>query len=263
MPKATINNQNIAYESKGSGKPVLLVHGFPLNRQMWREQLDTLATSHQVIAPDLRGFGESDPPVGDVSMADHADDLAALLDHLAIDQPVAIAGFSMGGYIVFEFWRRQKNRVGSMMLVDTRAGADSAEKAAGRRESAERVATEGPNFIFDGMIPSLVSDQTFNGQPDLVKAIHTMMAKSSPAGVVAALHAMANRSDSCDLLREINVPVTVIVGAEDAISPPAEMEDIAKSLQNAEYCVIPDAGHMTTMENAAAVSAAMQKHLSA
>ncbi|MCA9253187.1 MAG: alpha/beta fold hydrolase [Phycisphaerales bacterium] len=263
MSTATINNQKIAYESKGSGRPVLLVHGFPLNREMWRAQIDALATSHQVIAPDLRGFGESDPPSGDVPMADHADDLAALLDYLQIDQPVAIAGFSMGGYVTFEFWRRHKDRVGSMMLVDTRADADSPEKAAGRRESADRIATEGPNFIYDGMIPNLVSNQTFNGHPELVKAIHGIMVTSSPAGVVAALKAMADRPDSRPLLGEINVPTAVIVGSEDAISPPAEMEQIANSLQSAEFCTIPDAGHMTTMENPAAVLAAMQKHLSA
>ncbi len=253
----------MVYEVIGTGKPVLLVHGFPLNRQMWRVQIDALAQSHKVIAPDLRGFGESDPPSGDVSMATYADDLAALLDHLAIDQPVTIAGFSMGGYVAFEFWRRHKNRVGNMMLIDTRADPDPSEKAAGRKEAAQRVLKEGPNFLYDGMMPNLVSDRTFNGQPDLVKSLRAIMATSSPAGVVAALHAMANRPDSQSLLAEISVPTVVIVGAEDAISPPSVMEQIAKSLQTAEFCVIENAGHMTTMENPDAVTTAMKKHLSA
>ena len=146
MSTATINNQKIAYESKGSGRPVLLVHGFPLNREMWRAQIDALATSHQVIAPDLRGFGESDPPSGDVPMADHADDLAALLDYLQIDQPVAIAGFSMGGYVTFEFWRRHKDRVGSMMLVDTRADADESKPGATNRMALGMYYYDGPDL---------------------------------------------------------------------------------------------------------------------
>jgi pimeloyl-ACP methyl ester carboxylesterase len=263
MPTALINNKNIAFEVVGEGEPVLLVHGFPLNRHMWRSQIDALSKSHRLIAPDLCGFGESGPPTSAVTMQTYADDLAGLLDFLEVDQPVTIAGFSMGGYVTFEFWRRHRNRVGGMMLIDTLADPDSTEKAAGRREAAQRVSAEGPNFLYDGMIPNLVADQTFNGHPELVKTIHGMMATSSSAGVIAALHAMADRSDSRELLREIDVPTTVIVGAEDAISPPAGMEQIAQSLQSAEFCVIPDAGHMTTMENASAVSTAMQKHLSA
>ncbi len=263
MSTLTIDNQKLAYEVTGSGKPVLLVHGFPLNREMWRDQIDALANSHMVIAPDLRGFGESDPPVGDVSMKVYANDLAALLDHLSIDQPVAIVGFSMGGYVTFEFWRRHKERVASMMLIDTRADPDSSEKAVSRRDAADRVEKEGINFLIDGMMPNLVADQTFKGQPDVVKALRTMMAKSSTAGVIGALHAMANRPDSRDTLADIDVPTAVIVGTEDAISPPADMEQIAQSLKTATFTVIADAGHMTTMENSAALTEAMKKHLSA
>ncbi|GJM25545.1 MAG: alpha/beta hydrolase [Phycisphaerae bacterium] len=263
MKMASINNRNVAYEVTGDGDPVVLAHGFPLNRQMWQSQIDTLATSHMVIAPDLCGFGESDEPSSAISMQNHADDLAGLLDHLAIDQPVTIAGFSMGGYVAFEFWRRHRKRIGGMMLIDTRADPDSDEKAAGRREAAERVLAEGADFLIDGMIPNLVSPQTLENNAALVKALKEMMATSSPSGVAAALNAMADRADSRDLLGEIDVPVAVIVGAEDAISPPADMEKIAQSLQSAEFCVIPNAGHMTTMENPNAVTSAMQKHLSA
>lgn len=262
MATANIHNNTIAYESQGTGSPVLLIHGFPLNRQMWQAQADALAKSHRVITADLRGFGESPMGTGEVSMQRYAGDLVALLDHLKIDEPVSVAGFSMGGYVTFPFWKHHANRVRSILLVDTRAKADSSEQAVGRRETAEKVQSEGSGFLIEAMMPKLVASDTLQNRPRLVAELRAMMESSSIAGIAEALHAMANRADSQNMLTQIDVPVLIIVGEADAIAPPNEAEEIAKALPHGEYCLVPNAGHMAPMENPDAVSAAMQEHLS-
>jgi pimeloyl-ACP methyl ester carboxylesterase len=261
MKTASLVATTISYVERGAGAPVLLVHGFPLDHTMWAAQIEALAATARVIAPDLRGFGQT--PLGSidlsrgVTMERYADDLIELLDVLAIREPVVLCGFSMGGYVAWQFLRKYPARVRALVQCDTRAAADSDEGRAGRIKMAEKVAEWGSARVAEMMGPKLFAAATFQKLPEVVRAVRSVVERTSPAGIAAAQRGMAARPDMTSLLPTIKVPTLVIVGEQDAISPPAEMKAIAAAIPGAEFVVIPDAGHMTTMENPAAVNKAL------
>ncbi|MDX1643589.1 MAG: alpha/beta hydrolase [Thermoanaerobaculia bacterium] len=246
-------HRGITYTDEGEGRAVVLIHGFPLSRGMWAPQVDALKGSHRVIAPDLRGFGESPPrrvaTSRVVSMENHADDIARLLDDLGVSSAI-VAGHSMGGYVALAFARRHAERLDGLVLVATRAVADSAEAAAGRRATAERIRAEGREGVaalVEGMVPKLVAPGT--DDPDRLEAVRVFMASATPEGVIGALLGMAERPDSSDLLAEIEAPALVVTGADDTLIPVSESEAMALAIPDAELAVIPGAGHMVSFEH--------------
>jgi pimeloyl-ACP methyl ester carboxylesterase len=163
----------------------------------------------------------------------------------------------MGGYIAFEFWRRHSVRVGSLILCDTKSAADTPEAARNRRLQADRILATGTDELADQMLPKLLAPSSINNQPQTVRRIREMIAKAEGPGVAAALRGMAERADSTGILDKIHVPTLCIVGEHDAISPPVEMQEMAAKMPSAKCVVIPDVGHMTTMENPGAVTDAL------
>lgn len=259
MPRVRVGEVSLNVVEQGQGQPVLLVHGFPLDHSMWRGQLDGLSQHCRVIAPDLRGFGKSDVTEGVVTMEQLADDLARLLDALKIDEPVAFCGLSMGGYVAWQFVARHADRVGRLIVCDTRAVADSQETAAGREKSAQRVLAEGAQIVADAMLPKLFyrpAGQT-EQEPDYVRQTRDVMLATNPQGIAAALRGMAQRPDVTGQLGQIRVPTLVLCGEHDAISPAAEMRKIAEGIPDARYVEIAGAGHMAPLEKLAEVNAAM------
>jgi pimeloyl-ACP methyl ester carboxylesterase len=261
MKFVTLSTTKLAYVDRGAGIPVLLVHGFPLDHTMWAAQIDALANHARVIAPDLRGFGQSSLGPGDeagaVSMERYADDLAELLDALAISEPVVLAGFSMGGYVAWQFVSKYPERLRALVQCDTRAAADDEEARAGRLKMAASVADWGSGRVAEMMGPRLFASSSFQQQPDTVAEVRRVVEQTSPAAIAAAQRGMAARPDMIGLLPTIRVPTLIIVGEHDVISPPAEMKSIAEAISGAVFAVIPDAGHMTTMERPEAVNAAL------
>lgn len=258
MKQVQLKDILMAVEVQGAaGPPLLLLHGFPLDHRMWRDQIDALSARSRVVAPDLRGFGRTELGSGAVTMERMADDLAGLLDELNITEPVVLAGFSMGGYVAFQFLRRHPDRVRALILCDTRALADSPEAAAGRRQTAAKVLEEGASVTAEAMLPKMFSPQTAAARPTLVDRTRRMMLACPPAGIAAALDAMAARADVRALLPTIQVPTLVLVGELDAISSPAEMREIAEAIDGAAYQVVSGAAHLTPMEKPAEVSAAI------
>jgi pimeloyl-ACP methyl ester carboxylesterase len=232
---------------------------------MWSAQVDALTEHWRVIAPDLRGFGET--PLGDtdprdgISMKGYADDLAELLDVLKIEEPMVLAGFSMGGYIAWQFVRKYAARLRGLIQCDTRAAADSEETRAGRLKMADNVAQWGSARVAEMMGPKLLASRTFEHKPAVVAAVRQLVERTSPAAIAAAQRGMAARPDMTSLLPQISVPTLIVVGNEDAISPSAEMKSIAAAIPGAEFVEIADAGHMTTMENPIAVNTAITRFL--
>jgi pimeloyl-ACP methyl ester carboxylesterase len=261
MKTVAVNNFTLAYEDHGAGSPVVLLHGYPLDHRMWAPQIEALGEHCRVIAPDLRGFGQSVLAAGaadrGLSMAQYAADVAALLDGLGVTEPVILCGFSMGGYIMWQFLRQFPDRVKAFVPCDTRAIADTAEVRAGRLKSASEVVDRGVEPIIAAMLPKLVSEQTRESRPEVVAELTTIMQSCQPAAVAAALRGMADRPDVTAELSTFTQPSLVIVGANDAISSADEMRGIAAKLPNAKFVEIPHAGHMTTLENPSAVNAAI------
>jgi pimeloyl-ACP methyl ester carboxylesterase len=234
---------------EGSGRPVLLVHGFPLDHTMWREQIAALAGEFRVIAPDLRGFGGSGVTPGKVTMEQFADDLNALLNALDVSETVALVGLSMGGYIAFQFWRKYASRLRALVLCDTKAAPDSPDAASQRLKLAELVLRTGVAVLSDNMLPKLFDQQTIANQREVVQMIQGVVLRSNPEGVAAAQRGMAERPDMRSSLGQIAVPTLVVVGTTDAISPAAEMREIAEAIPGAKLLVVPNAGHMAPLEN--------------
>lgn len=241
---------HLAFSDEGPGPAVVLLHGFPLGRKMWREQFSGIGSMYRVIAPDLLGHGDSPAPDGDYSIDGMADDVIELLDTLGLDEPVVVGGLSMGGYVALSIVARHPERVRALMLMDTRAAADSPEAAAKRGELAQAVIEAGdPGPAIDAMIPRFFSKSTEEYRPDLVVSIRRMMERNTARGVVGTLRALASRPDRRGELGSIRIPTLVIVGEEDAITPPEEAMAMADAIPGARLEVVPAAGHLAPYEN--------------
>ena len=257
----TLNGVRIAYHDRGQrhGTALLLIHGFPLDHRMWAPQLAGLSADVRVIAPDLRGFGRSEVAPGPLTMEQHADDLAALLDHLAIERAV-VAGLSMGGYIAFAFWRRHRVRVQALVLLDTRAEPDSPQARANRDAAAAKARQAGSGAIAVEMLPRLLAPASLSNRRIADRAL-TMMAEQPAEGVAGALAGLRDRVDSRSTLPTISVPALVLVGEQDALTPPADAAAMAAAIPGARMVVVSRAGHLSPLENPRGVNRAMRSFL--
>lgn len=261
MQTLNINNTSLVFHDSGSGLPLLLVHGFPFDHRMWQGQIASLSDRYRVIAPDLRGFGGSGVSEGVVTMEQMADDLAALLEELAIREPVVFCGLSMGGYIAFEFWRKYAAKLKALILCDTRAAADKSEVAANRLTMADRVLREGPQPLVDSMLPKVFSPHTYLNQPQIVAEMEAVMLHTDPRGIAAAARGMAERRDFTAELKNILFPTKVLVGADDSLTPPGEMQELAAAIKNSRSQIIPQAGHLSPFEQPTVANAAIEAFL--
>lgn len=250
------------YTDDGPGPVVVLIHGFPLDHTIWDNQRGSIGSVYRVIAPDLRGHGETAAPEGIYTMDAMADDVIELLDALGIREPVAIGGHSMGGYVALSIAARYPERLRALMLVSTRAGADSPTAARGREDLAREVETSGSVAkVADAMLPKLLAVTTRDRRPDLVLKVREIMERTVSRAVAGALRGMAVRSDRTADLPEITAPTLVLAGAEDQLIPLDDSRQMADALPDARLVVIPDAGHLPSMENPAATDEAMMQFL--
>ncbi len=237
----------IAYEVLGRGPDVLLLHPFPANRGVWMPAAELLATRYRLILPDLRGHGESGVGDGPATMEKHAADIERVMDHAGSGKAV-FAGESIGGYILFEFWRRMRQRVSALILCNTKAAADNEEARANRLRAADDVEKRGVEPFIESMIPKLLGESTRSARPDLVERARAMMMKMSPAGVAAVQRGMATRPDSAATLGTIDVPTLLITGDEDALTGVAEAQVMRRGIAGSTMNVIARAGHYAVFE---------------
>jgi pimeloyl-ACP methyl ester carboxylesterase len=237
----------------GDGPPVVLVHGYPLDGAMWSGVARALAPRFRVLKPDLPGRGETAAP-SEGRIEDYADFLQALLD--ALPSAAGLAGFSMGGYVALELVRRRPERLRALALVDSRASADDEAGRAKRDEAIATVRATGVAAIADAMRPRLLSPRSLSNR-DLVERVDRIMKRQRPETVEADLRAMRDRSDARERLRDIAIPTLVVVGEEDALTPPADAEAMAVAIPGARIVRIGAAGHLSPMERPGAVGAAL------
>lgn len=244
---ARVRGIEMAYDdSGGSGAALLLLHGFPFDRSMWRGQAEALGGEFRVVAPDLRGSGET--PLGDTSTIEEmAEDVAALLDELNLGR-VVVGGLSMGGYVAFELFRKFSGRVRALVLADTRPQADTVEGRRAREENAQRALKEGMAPIVESMLPKLLSAEARERGGEVLERVRAMMLGMTPEGAAAALRAMALRRDQTDLLPSVNVPTLIVVGSQDAITPPADAQAMSAQIEGSRLVVVEGAGHLSNVE---------------
>lgn len=252
----------IAYWSLGVGPPVVLIHPFPAHHEFWLPIAETLSGRYRVILPDLRGHGESGVGEGPATMEKHAADLAAIMDHANIGR-APLVGVSIGGYLLFEFWRKHRGRVAALGLWNTKAPADSLEARAGRLQAANDVLDRGTEPFFESMIPKLFGKSTRETRPDLIDGALRMMRKMSPEDVAQVQRGMAARSDSIETLKTINVPTLLITGDEDILTGANEAELMRQHISNSQLRIIPKAGHYAPWEQPADAAKLLRQFLDA
>lgn len=260
--RARVRGIEMAYDEAGRGTPVVLLHGFPFNRSMWSEQVEALSERHRVITPDLRGHGETSVTTEPATMEEMGQDVAALLDELEIKRAI-IGGLSMGGYVALAFHRRFSYRVRALVLADTRSTPDTDEAQRAREELAQKTLAEGMDAVVDAMLPKLLAPATFESNPDAVARVRRMMTATNPEGAAAALRGMAVRRDQTDMLARVLAPALVVVGSEDAITPPSDAELLHREIRGSRLERIEGAGHVSNIERPAQFNRALTDFLSA
>ncbi|MFG2530448.1 alpha/beta fold hydrolase [Streptomyces sp. NPDC048516] len=251
----------VGYEDEGSGEPLMLVHGHPFNRSMWRPQTEYFSRAgRRVIAPDLRGYGDSTVLPGATPLATFARDLVDLLDHLGIERCV-LGGLSMGGQIVMECYRLFPERISALLLADTFAAAETPDGKSARYDMAERLLREGMDSYAHEVLAKMVSPDTIAARPDVAAHVLGMMTATPPEGAAAALRGRAERPDYTELLSRITVPALVMVGTEDTYTPVSDARDLHERIPDSRLTIIEQAAHMPNLEQPRTFNAALHEFL--
>ena len=251
-----VNAATLSYEESGhAAPPIALLHGFPLDSRVWKSQRDALSKDRRVITPDLRGFGRS-PSADAFTMESIADDVHALLQDLGA-LPVILGGLSMGGYAALAYAKKYPTDMKGLILIDTRAEADTPEGREGRQKMIDAVRAQGSIAAAEAMMPKMLAPDTPTKSPQVARALRTIMESQSPRTIENALVALRDRPDYRKDLPSIGVPTLILVGESDAITPPAMAEALNKSIPNSQLIIIPTAGHMTPMEQPEQVNRAI------
>jgi 3-oxoadipate enol-lactonase len=246
MPTLQSDDARLFYEVQGTSPNLVLLHPFPLNHHFWDELLPALSGSYRLITPDLRGHGESELGDGPATMEKHAHDLDRLCQAEGVAKAIFV-GVSIGGYVLFEFWRRHSGRVAGLVLSNTRAAGETAESRTNRLNIADQVQREGTSVFIDDMLRKLLGATTRSQRPEVVAAARKMMQGMSPEDIAGVQRGMADRPDSIATLSTIDVPALVIAGAEDNI-PLSEAELMCDRIRGSTLHVIPKAGHYAALE---------------
>jgi pimeloyl-ACP methyl ester carboxylesterase len=254
------DDAEIVYRVLGEGSPVVLLHPFPANHEFWLPAAETLSTRYRLVLPDMRGHGDSGVGDGPATMDKHAADIARVMDDAEIGR-APLVGVSIGGYALFEFWRRHRGRVAALGLCNTKAPADAPEARAGRMQAANDVIERGTEPFFQSMIPRVFARTTREMRPDLVEGALRMMRKMSPEDVAQVQRGMAARPDSVDILNTINVPTLLMTGDEDILTGANEAELMRQHISNSRLRVIPKAGHYSPWEQPEEASRILRQFL--
>jgi pimeloyl-ACP methyl ester carboxylesterase len=257
MPMRNVNGASLNYEETGQGKPtIVLLHGFPLDARVWKAQRDELSKNYRVITPDLRGFGKS-PSADSFTMESIADDVHALLADMGA-LPVVLGGLSMGGYAALAYAKKYPTDLKGLLLIDTRAEADTPDGREGRQKMIELTRTKGSSAVAEAMMPKMLAADTPAKQPQVARELRTIMESQPPRTIENALAAMRDRPDYRKDLPSIAVRTLILVGESDSITPPAMAETLNKNIPNSQLVTIKNAGHMSPMEQPQQVNDAIR-----
>jgi 3-oxoadipate enol-lactonase len=243
-----MESEFLSFTERGSGRPLVLLHAFPLSRRMWDRELEVWSKTYRVIAPDWRGFGESPLAANGLTMESCADDVYQLLQQLGIHQKVFLSGISMGGYVAFEFVRKYPDALQALVLVATQPIADSEASQKARYETAELVQREGSGILAEKLTPRLLGKTTLERKPEVAERVREMIRSNSPGGIAAACYGLASRPDSSSGLGQIRIPTLIVAGEEDAIITRAQADSMHQRIASSQLDVINHSGHLVNLE---------------
>lgn len=249
----------LPHDDRGAGNPIVLLHGFPLHRGVWKGQLDPLAVGNRVIAFDLPGYGQAST----LRTPESLESLSAVVDasiHAIASPPAVLVGHSMGGYVALHRYADHPERIRALILTSTRTAADSEEAAAKRHATISRLRQEGPGGYAVETARGLLAPNNASN-PDLFPAVLQIVRSAPVPSMVASLLALAGRPDLTDLLPEVHVPTLVVWGEEDRVIAPEQSKKIVKAIPGAKGVGIPGAGHLPFLENPSAFNQAVREFL--
>jgi len=256
------DDADVSYWVLGYGPEVVLLHPFPVHHEFWLPVAEVLATRYRLILPDLRGHGESGVGEGPATMEKHAADLARIMDDSNVGR-APLVGVSIGGYLMFEFWRKHRSRASALVLCNTKAPADGTEARAARLQAANDVLERGTEPFFETMIQRVLAKTTRENRPDRADGALRMMRKMSPEDVAQVQRGMAARPDSVETLKTIHVPTLLITGDEDNLTGVNEAELMRQHIPNSQLKVIPKAAHYSPWEQPEEVTKLLRTFLDA
>ena len=248
--KITVNNIAVSYTDEGlENAPVIIfIHGFPFNKEMWNKQLDALSESFRVIAYDVRGHGNSYSGTDDFSIELFVNDLLLLMDALEIEK-ATLCGLSMGGYIALKAMENFPHRFDSLVLCDTSCAADSQEAKEKRMKAIEIIMENGVEKFADDSIKNFFAAESFIKKKDVIAEVREIMVNTTEKSVIKTLLALSRRLETCSTLCKIKVPVLILVGEEDKITPPEAAQFMQNEIHGSVMSVIENAGHLSNLEN--------------
>jgi 3-oxoadipate enol-lactonase len=254
------DDAEIVYWTLGDGPPVILLHPFPANHEFWLPVAESLSTPYRLILPDLRGHGDSGAGEGPATMDKHAADLVRVMDDANAPRAPSI-GVSIGGYLLFEFWRKHRGRVAALGLCNTKAQADGPEAKSARLQAANDVLDRGTEPFLQSMVSRILAKTTQESRPDRVEGALHMMRKMSPEDIAQVQRGMAVRPDSIDTLKTINVPTLLVTGEEDLMTGVNEAEFMRQRIPGSQLRVISKAGHYSPWEQPEEVTKILRQFL--
>ncbi|MBO0911846.1 MAG: alpha/beta fold hydrolase [Acidobacteria bacterium] len=260
MPGIRTEDAEIFYDIAGGGPPVVLLHPFPLHHEFWLPAAEFLRQRYRLIMPDLRGHGKSDLGEGPATMVKHAADVVRVMNDAGVER-ASLVGVSIGGYVIFELWRRYPERVRALVLANTKAQPDAPEARNARLQAAKEVLDRGTEPFFEGMLEKCLAETTRRLRPDLVRGALGMMRTMSAEDVAGVQHGMAERADSLAILKTINVPALIITGDEDRTTGPPEAEVMKENIPLSEMKVVAKAGHYSPWEQPEEVGRLLRQFL--
>ena len=243
-------NNNIAIFQEGSNKnlPIIFVHGFPYDHNMWSNQINELSSDYYCVAYDIRGLGESPSGDGQFTIEMFVDDIEFIIEDYNLNKPI-LCGLSMGGYISLRAIERMEDKFGGLILCDTKSEADNTEGKLKRAAGIKRINNEGVRAFVQDFIPNCFAEESIKKLGDKYKHILERSSFFDPTGVKGCLLAMAGRTDTTSYLSKIKIPTLILGGEKDSLTPPDVIKKIAGQINNSEFVVIPNAGHLTPVEN--------------
>ena len=258
----TINNLTVSYSDQGpDDAPVIIfIHGFPLNKSMWNMQVEALKDNYRVIAYDIRGHGNSDPGIDDFFIELFVIDLLRFMEKLRIERSI-LCGLSLGGYIALNAILKYPDRFDGLILNDTQCIADTPEIKENRCTAIIRIKEKGVEQYADEIIKNLFAQETFTKNKNVIDAVREMIISTPKQSLCNTLHALAERKETCTQLHEINIPVLIMVGKEDKITPIAAAQQMQENIRDSKLKIIQDAGHVSNLENPAAFNFQVVKFL--
>lgn len=248
MRKHNIRGLNVVEFGEQNQTAIVFIHAFPFCSRMWDKQVEGLQNTFRIITPDLRGFGYSEPGDGIFTIDSYVSDLISIIDSLQLEKPV-VCGLSMGGYIVLRALELYQPKFRAAILADTKAEADTNPFKVKRFEQIQMIRNGQRDAFTEGFVKAALSEKNYTEKPELVEFLKKMVGWQKDQAIMSGLLTMAARTDTTDLLEKVELPILIIAGKDDRLTPPEYSKIIYGKTKNSDIIIIPEAGHLPNLEN--------------